>query len=349
MVLKKRIVLIGLGKQNTQDHLAAIQHNKHATIVAVCDIDKKIATKWASKLKVKPFTSVEAMLQEVSFDAAVVAVPHYAYLPIIKALAGKNISILKEKPLAISYDEALEIAQIVQESNINLTVAVQRKHNKVYKAFQEYVTDIGKIFSIHGHYTLDIKRLDSDWRSNADKAGGGAVIDMGYHLLDLIVWYFGLPDRISAELGYHNRTNQSYDVEDTAKIQFSYKAKHNRRILGSLLLSRIYPEKDEALTVYGTKGTIVIYKDRIELYTLDKQLRESIYIKANGEDLSLQFDTFIQSLDDKNSHGNYVEHLENMVFIDAIYRSDKDSITVTPFNDSNYSQIKLKKSGKVGI
>lgn len=339
--MKKRIALIGLGKQNTKDHLTALLANKSARLVAVCDANALAAKEWGEKLEVPYFESADDMLAAVKVDAAVVAVPHFAYLPIIESLARRKVNILKEKPLAMNFDEAVAIANVVEEHGINLTIAVQRKHNKIYKTYLEYATQIGDIFSIHGHYTLNIAQLDSDWRRSRELAGGGAVLDMGYHLMDLVVWYFGIPERISAELGYHNRAQQDYDVEDTAKVQFSYHV-GKRRILGSLLLSRIYPEKDELISIYGTKGTVAISKDRIELLSPDKEVMESIYLRRNSDDVQAQFDAFIESLDDENCRGNYKEHMQNMVFIDAIYRSDSGGKTIKPHADAKYKlQYKL--------
>lgn len=343
----KRIALIGLGKQNTKDHLAAAQKNNQVSITAVCDQNKIVAKEWGTRLGVPHFHSIEKLVASCELDAAVVAVPHFAYEPLIRQLAAKGIHILKEKPFAMNFAETLELRDIVSNAQINLTVAVQRKYNKIYQTYREYAKSIGDIFSIHGHYTLNIERLDEGWRSSAKLAGGGVVLDMGYHLLDLIVWYFGVPERISAELGYHNRRGQTYDVEDTAKIQFSYTS-GKRRILGSILLSRIYPEKAEALSIYGTHGTIVIYKDRIELYSLEKELIESVFIKSNGEDVNSQFNAFLASLDEPENSGNYRGHLENMVFIDAIYRSDAEGITIQPFKDEKYRQLIQHKGGLHG-
>jgi predicted dehydrogenase len=337
--MKKRIALIGLGKQNTKDHLIAIQASKDVNLVAICDASKALREAWSKKLAVPAFKTVDALLAKIEIDAAVVAVPHFAYLAIIKSLAEHKVDILKEKPLAMSFEEAVAIAKIVEEKGINLTVAVQRKHNKIFKTYMDYASRIGDVFSIHGHYTLNIPQLDGDWRRSKELAGGGAVLDMGYHLLDLVVWYFGIPERVSAELGYNNRAQQDYDVEDTAKIQFSYKVR-NRRILGSILLSRIYPEKAESITMYGTKGTVVISKDKIELCNLDKELMESMYLKSNGDDIQTQFNAFMNSLDGKGS-GNYQEHLQNMVLIDAIYRSDMEGKTVKPHEDLKYLGFKL--------
>lgn len=343
----KNIVFIGLGKQNTQDHLQAAQKNKNVNLVAVCDTDPRAAKAWGEKLGVRHYSSVESLIKNEEVDAAVVAIPHFAYLDTVNALLKSGIHVLKEKPFAMDLADSILMADLATKHNVQLSVAVQRKYSRVFRSFQEYVPRIGELFSIHGEYTLNIAKLDEGWRASKKMAGGGAVIDMGYHLIDLITWYFGLPDRISADLGFHNRLKQDYDVEDTAKIQFAYN-RGNRKILGSLLLSRIYPQKDEGLFIYGTDGAIKLFKDRIELYDNNRELVESKYIRPDGTDIGEQFDRFIENIDDPEHQGNYRDHICNMVFIDSIYRSDAESRMITPSQDEQYqAALRMCKQAEV--
>ena len=332
------LVFVGLGKQNSKDHIKAALANKKVKIIAVCDTDKAVAKATAEKLKVPFFLTVESLLKNTKPDAAVVAVPHKYYTSIVSEFLTNGVHVLKEKPLNIDFKSALHISNLAAKHKVNLTVAVQRKHNKIYNLFSEYKEHIGEVFSVHGEYTLNIADLSEGWRSSKDLAGGGAVIDMGYHLLDLIVWYFGVPEKISAELGYNNKKYQKYDVEDTAKIQFSYAA-GARRIVGSMLLSRIYPSKDEGLFIYGTRGAVKIFKDKIELYDNNREMIESNYIKSNGDDIRLQLDSFVDKILSGDFEGNHKDHLRDMIFIDAIYTSDKNNTTVLPYEESRYKEI----------
>jgi hypothetical protein len=93
-------------------------------------------------------------------------------------------------------------------------------------------------------------------------------------------------------------------------------------------------------------GTVKIFKNRIELYDKDRELIESYYIKPNHDDINKQFDDFIESLDDKSSHGNYIHHLESMSFIDSIYLSDRESKTVQPYGQKKYEDILTRKIEK---
>ena len=72
----KRVAFIGLGKQNSKDHLHAALKNSDVHVVAVCDSDENAARKCAEELGLsKHYTSVEEMAESESLDAAIVAVP----------------------------------------------------------------------------------------------------------------------------------------------------------------------------------------------------------------------------------------------------------------------------------
>jgi predicted dehydrogenase len=209
-------------------------------------------------------------------------------------------------------------------------VSVQRKFNTIFQKFDDYKNRIGKIYSIHGHYTLNIARLDEGWRSKQELAGGGALLDMGYHLVDLLIWYFGLPDSVTCRLGYNNRENQDYNVEDTAKILFDYNLQGSS-ILGSLLISRIYPTKEETLTIYGTQGTIEIKKNQISLLDIEKEVIESLVSNDKNKPIYDQLDYFINWVSNRDdSEYSYKQHFDNVSFVEACYNSHLNNNTEVP-------------------
>ena len=75
---------------------------------------------------------------------------------------------------------------------------------------------------------------------------------MGYHLVDMLLWYFGLPDRISADMSVTARPDRAYDAEDTALVHFSY----DSGLYGSLLLSRFLGPKSEQIRLVGSRGPV---------------------------------------------------------------------------------------------
>ena len=324
---KLKIIVVGLGHQSLDDHIPAIKESDKFELIGVVDINEDKVKKFGKSESVPFARDVDSLLKKIETkpDAALVAVPHNGYLSIIETLARKKIHIIKEKPFAVSLDDALEIKKLIEKNNITLQVTLQRRFNPIFCSFQQLIKRIGKVHSIEARYTLNIARLDEGWRATRLFAGGGALVDLGYHYIDLIIWYFGLPDSVTCKLSTGNRDGQIYDVEDTAFLDFSYNdsGSDDERILGSLIVSRVYPDKDEMLVAYGTKGSVAVRRGQV--------LRRDI----NGDEIECLTRTgawpsaLIDQLDEfadyiiSGEHNGDVEsrYLKQVALVDAAYNS----------------------------
>ena len=135
---KLKVAIIGLGQQNIADHLPVIINNKKVILDSICDINVDMVNKMSVELGIKGFLSVEDLITNSKPDIAIVALPHNQYLEIITKLANAGIHIFKEKPFAITVEEAKFIINIAKNNNIKLQVAVQRRYKKTYNKFHEY-------------------------------------------------------------------------------------------------------------------------------------------------------------------------------------------------------------------
>ncbi len=321
------IIVIGLGHQSLEDHLPAIHTSKKYNLVGVIDIDKKHAKKIAKEYNVvfaQTYSELKSKI-DIEIDVALIAVPHSEYLKIIREVAADGIDIIKEKPFAVSLKEALELKNIVEQNNISLFVTLQRRYNPIFKSFEQLVKRIGKIYAIEARYTMNISDLASGWRAVKDVAYGGALADMGYHFIDLIIWYFGLPDSVTCKVSTGNRANQQYNVEDTVFVDFSYNdiAEDDKRILGNLVVSRVYPRKDEYLVAYGSEGSVSV--KRGELIRLDVAGQEVEHLLRLGGWPSAiidQLEDFYEKIISKGYKGKIIEdYMEQVSFLEASYIS----------------------------
>jgi predicted dehydrogenase len=329
-----RVSLIGLGRQTTENYIPAIAQSRNLVLDSVCDLDDATASQVGNELGVPFFGQVETLLAERNPDFAVVCVPHSAYVPIIAALAEKGVHILKEKPFARNIDEACEIHKLIERAGIILTVTLVRRFHPIYTMFPRLRKRIGNIHTIEGRYTLNIPRLDDGWRSSHSLAGGGAILDMGYHAIDLLVWYFGLPERVAARIGTRAREGQKYDVEDTAMVFFAYEEQNDAGpIMGNLLLSRAFPQKDERLLIVGSKGAVEL--KRGEIIRIDNDGGEVENLSRKGTWLSAAIDQLENFADTIASTKNrryrpYFDHFAHMAFIEAAYLSHQRGSFVSP-------------------
>jgi len=344
-VEKLRAALIGLGRINTEDHLPALLESEEAVLDSVCDIHAEKVQRVVREHAVEGFDSLDELLSRRKPDFAIVAIPHHAYPPVVEKLARANVHVLKEKPLATSLAEAQRIEQLVRETGIKLLVTLQRRYNPIFRAFEQLRTKIGRVFYFDSQYTLNIQDLENGWRSSKEKAGGGALIDMGYHSVDLLLWYFGLPKTVQAQLGYANREGQTYNVEDTCSATLDYGDQGNgARLFGNMLVSRVFPRKQEKLTVMGTRGAVEI--ERMRIARLDAAGATAEELTRSGEWRPAfidQIDTFarwVRGSIDAVTPG-FREHYNHAAVIEAAYLSDQRGERVSPAALLSSQQITL--------
>lgn len=329
-----RTAVVGLGRQSLGDHIPALNESELLDLVAVCDIDQVVMRTIAEKFTVKGFNDVEDLIQEIKFDVAIVAVPHHQYFPIISKLANAGIHIIKEKPFATTIDEACAIHKAVN-GKVFLGVTLQRRFNPIYQAFPQMQRRIGKIYSIEGKYTLNIDDLSHGWRAVRAYAGGGALIDMGYHLIDLLVWYFGMPNTVTTRISRGNRPGQDYDAEDTVNMLFDFYLpySYDEKTVGNFIISRVYPEKQELLKIYGTKGIVELQRGQLSRYDIYGQQVEKLVRQESWPSALIdQLNCFAEAIEAGQQWNlQYLQnYLPHVAIVQAAYDSDKGSTSCCP-------------------
>ncbi|MFA5866311.1 MAG: Gfo/Idh/MocA family oxidoreductase [Phycisphaerae bacterium] len=231
--------------------------------------------------------------------------------------------------------EARQLLQILQSRSVYLGVTVQRRFNPIYQTFHQLKRYIGKIYSIEGAYTMNVAALDEGWRASKNLSGGGALVDMGYHFVDLLIWYFGIPASVTARMTRGNRPGQKYDVEDTVHLLFDYhlEFQYDEKLVGNFVISRVYPEKQERVRVFGTNGVVEVSRGVIR--RLDTNGNEIERLERQGGWPSAaveQLDHFAERIRQftPGMLPDYTEHLQHVAVIEAAYESDRSGSSCRP-------------------
>lgn len=325
---KLRAGLVGLGKQALDDHIPALQSSDGAELVAICDERPEIVREHQYHLRVNGYTDFHEMFRSEPLDLVIVAVPHNIGRSVIETAAKHQVHVLKEKPFATTLSEAQELSTLCGESGIQLMVTLQRRFNPIYTSFVQLADQIGTPFVVDAQYTLFIDDPSEGWRGTAAKAGGGCVIDMGYHLIDMILWYFGLPDRVLADMSVAARPDRTYDAEDTALIHFGY----DSGLYGSLLLSRYIGPKTEHIRLVGSRGIVHLERGRIRRLTNGGQVVEALSREQSWPSAATsQIDYFCRVIVGLRPNiSGPKENLAHMRFITACYESAKVHAYINP-------------------
>jgi len=318
---KLKVGIIGLGHQSLEDHIPAIKASQDVELVGIVEIDKeKIKSFLKDNKDAKICSNFDDLLKNQKPDFIIIAIPHYLHFEITKKAIRNKIHILKEKPFAISLTQAKELRDLANKNNVQIAVTLQRRFNPIYSTFFQLIYKIGKPFYIEAKYCFYTDKPHEGWRGKKELAGGGCLIDMGYHIIDLLMWYFGLPDKIFAEMSCAAKEGIIYDAEDTAQVIFKYEKEN---IWGSLLISRVIPPKQEYINVYGTRGIIHLERGKIERYSPSGELHESLKREDSWPSAAQdQLEYFVKVIRrEKENISNPKFHFNHLAFIEAAYKS----------------------------
>src|SRR5690625_744495 len=325
---KLRAGVVGLGKQALEDHIPGLRSSDGAKLVAVCDEDPEAVREHRYQLRVNGYTDFHEMFRVEQLDMVIVTVPHHIGRKVIEAAAEHRVHVLKEKPFATSMGEGQELATQCEESGIQLMVTLQRRFNPIYTSFTQLADQIGTPFVLDAQYTLFVDDPSEGWRGQNAEAGGGCIIDMGYHLIDMILWYFGLPDRVLADVSVEARPDREYDAEDTALVHFGY----NSGLYGSVLLSRFIGPKTEQIRLVGNKGMVHLERGRIQQLTNSGDIIESLSREqAWPSAATCQIDYFCRVIEGRRPNlSSPKENLAHMSFVAACYESARSHAYISP-------------------
>lgn len=161
------------------------RHPELFTITGICDSSAAVREHWIGK-GIPGFQSVEqAMLSDQPPQAAIMALPHYLYRDYRIQCHAAGLAMLHEKPLACTLNELQELAELMSQSPFHLIVGVQRRTHPSYVVLKEKLSaDIPStlVISMELGRTVPLE----GWRRSQSASGGGALLDMGFHAIDLV-------------------------------------------------------------------------------------------------------------------------------------------------------------------
>lgn len=214
--------ILGLGNIGTV-HLQSAQRLPGVRVRAIADASAENRT-LARKLGVsRTYTDYEDLCEAETLDAVVVALPPFLHADAVEAAAERGFDAFVEKPFATTSDEATRMIEAAREGGVSLgvdhTIRYQpgiRRMKSEYDAGHVGHVPLATISRINnGPFSAPpVSHSPSGWQFDPNATGGGALMDLGVHLFDVVEWFFG---EVSVEYATVDR-QLDLDFEDTASV-----------------------------------------------------------------------------------------------------------------------------------
>lgn len=178
------ICIVGCGMMGTI-HAACWQQLPHARVVAVADLREERAQQLAQACGVERWTTdYHEAIARPDVDVVSICVPTYLHADIGCFAAAHGKHILCEKPLALTVEGAVAMAEAARQAGVRLGVAFMRPHSPVVPALHDWLK-AGRVGRPVLYEARDYRELRPKREMHDVRANGGPVIDMGVHLFDL--------------------------------------------------------------------------------------------------------------------------------------------------------------------
>jgi myo-inositol 2-dehydrogenase/D-chiro-inositol 1-dehydrogenase len=204
-----RIGVIGLGKMGIR-HLANASSFSNVEIVGAADLSKE-SLRQAKLLGAKNLYSDYKELLKTDLDAVIISLPNFMHRESVELALEEGINVFVEKPLARTTEECKKILRAVEKSGRHLMIGHSMRFSTEVEEMKKIV-DSGSIGQLE---VLTLENIASgpfshgavpkpvpEWWFDAEKVGGGALIDLGYHLIDLYRFFAGDCYLLSSNLGH---------------------------------------------------------------------------------------------------------------------------------------------------
>ncbi len=327
MTAKLKVGVVGAGFAG-RSHMGGYKKVDDAELIAVCDVGKERADEAAEKYGIpNVFTDYEEMLKLDELDAISVCLPNVMHMPATVAglEAGKHV--LCEKPLAANAEQAAKMVEAAEKSGKILAMSLNFRYQGAALTAKKLI-EAGELGEIYYAKTAMLRNnaIPKGWFHVKEKSGGGPLLDLAAHVLDVTWWLMGRPEPVSASGSISTKLSAAgkglgswgvgygdgpVDIEDLAVGLLRFKDGQSLFVEVSWVLNS---PPAQYCHIFGTEGGMEVFPD----FTLHKPSAQTPEMEP-GQDRIKEFVRNV--LDGTEPMGPGRDGLVVMRMLDAIYKS----------------------------
>lgn len=248
--------IIGCGNVTEKKSGPGLQKAEGSSLVAVMRRDGEKAADYAKRHNVpRSYDDAQKLIDDPEVDAIYIATPPNAHMEYTLKAAEAGKPVYCEKPLAMSSEESKKMVSFCKGKKVPLFSAYYRRALPKFLKIKALLDSgiIGEIryvqVSMHQSITEEDRKGGGSWRVRPEISGGGLLLDVGSHALDLLDWFLG---PIKEVQGFAGNQSKTYAAEDIVSGSW----KHANDVLGSCIFCfNTYKDEDKTI-ICGSKGEL---------------------------------------------------------------------------------------------
>ncbi len=335
---------VGAGGIARYKHIKAYSEIKDIELAAICDSNEEFVHEVVKEYDFKAtYGDYCEMLEKEKLDFISVCTPNFLHKPVTLLALEKGIHVHCEKPIALNAEEAQEMVEAKNKYNKKLMVALNNRFTNHAYFVKKYAEDglFGDIY----HAKCGWRRVrgipgKGGWFTIKEMSGGGPLIDLGVHFMDLVMYFMDYPEPVavsgatyskfadnkSLNLSSWGLTGDKKGTMDVEDLAIGFVRLRNGATIDLEFSWAANVEKDDNYyELLGTKGGAVYRNGELKIIT--EKLDTVVEMKPNlnfKQSPINEFKHFIECIENnKEPIAKPEEAVKLMKIIDGIYKSAK--------------------------
>ena len=276
-----RVAIIGLTHGHVSGFLnggalapaGGLLHRPDVELVGIAEPDRKLFERYSASEHLAPslyFANVSDLIEHTHPDAVLLCTNTFDHTAMVQECARRHVHVMMEKPLAVSYHDALAMQDAAKSGNIHVLVDYETSWYASNKAAADLLAhgdlgDVRKVVVHDGHKGPKLIHVSPEffsWLTDPKLNGAGALYDFGCYGADLMTWMMhgGLPDSVTAVL-QHLQPDIYPKVDDEANVILAYPS-----AVAIIQGSWNWPFDRKDMEIYGRTGTVrTVLRDRVDV------------------------------------------------------------------------------------
>lgn len=325
--------IIGCGGIADRRTLPGLVLADNAECVAVMDKNSEVAATVGEKYGVaNVYTDVDELLAQKDIEAVYIATPVFCHKEQAFKAADAGKHILLEKPMGLTVAEATEIKDYCALKGVKLGVGFMMRFHDAHEKIKEKIASgkIGEVVSAYAKFNCLSPVSEVKWRQTKSFSGGGTMMDMGIHCIDLLQYMTGM--KATQVVGMSG--NQIFKYPDTEDAATAIMRMENGSLFCVEANFNIPEEVGCRFEIYGTEGCITAEGTlgQTETGTVKISTTESSedleYVSGNMYTKEItKFSNAI--LDNTDAPVTAEEGIFNQKIVESVYHSEETGKRIT--------------------